>query len=86
MIKKENDCTKCPYFEQSRDYWGEWDEQCFCGKDLNKSCKLPIIIRHIIRFKKWLIEQYYYRKMDKAYKKSEKEWIKQGKTEDEYFS
>ena len=31
MKKKCNDCGKCPYFEQSYDYWGECDE-CVCGK------------------------------------------------------
>lgn len=52
---KANDCNNCPHCYYWVDNWGEEFEECGCGYNIRKGCRKPMIIRHLIAFKKWLI-------------------------------
>lgn len=53
---KDNDCTKCPAYYFSQDYWGDVDEYCLIRDYdyFSNGCRLPIIVRKI---KMWVLGQ-----------------------------
>lgn len=67
-------CENCPLYWCTRDYWGEYDEDCMChlegwfdGKDYKIICYMPSFIKKI--YKKYVLwkEERYWSKHVKKY-------------------
>ena len=91
-MKKQNDCDNCPYYGSRYDsFYCDGEEWCKCGiydnsgYQIVKGCNYPLFIGKILAFKEDIKEKISDRRVRKIYEKEEKERIKLGMTEEEYF-
>ena len=86
--KKQNKCSDCPYYDYSVDYFtGEFDEYCECHvfeRD-DVHCHYSLFERRILAFLYGVRQAFWDWMAERRIHREEKERLKLGMTEDEYF-